>query len=43
MLKIDVRESVPDLGRKEMPHDNEANEENTAGLPLPELQFCTFW
>lgn len=33
MLKINVRESVPDLGRKEIPHDNEANEDNPAGPP----------
>lgn len=33
MLKINVHESIPDLGRKEMPHDNEANEDSPTDPP----------
>lgn len=41
MLKIHVLGSTPDLGRKEVPQDNEANENDPAGPPsqVPVLHF----
>lgn len=33
MLRINVRESLPDLGRKEPPRDNAANEDSPSSPP----------
>lgn len=43
MLKINVRESLPDLGRKEPPQDNEANEDSPSSPPaLPGVTVLHF-